>query len=84
MSDPHLGEAGSQVVLEAVLSGAEASVVVVTDGVGFQTIASVRDYKRLMDGGRGPNTGGMGCHGPAHNLEPWMKRLPITRSRRTL
>ena len=76
--NPHLGEAESQVVLEEVLSSAEASVIFFTDGIGFQRIASVHDYERLMEWHRGPNIGSMGCPGPAHNPEPWKIKIEDT------
>ncbi|MCS6900896.1 MAG: phosphoribosylamine--glycine ligase [Myxococcales bacterium] len=63
------GEAGSTVVIEDVLEGAEASVHVITDGRGYLVLPPVQDHKRLLDGDRGPNTGGMGAYGPASLLD---------------
>jgi phosphoribosylamine--glycine ligase len=54
------GEAGSRVVLEECLVGREASVMVFTDGRDYKTIVPAQDYKRVFDGDKGPNTGGMG------------------------
>jgi phosphoribosylamine--glycine ligase len=54
------GEAGSRVVLEECLVGEEASLMIFTDGADYKAIAPARDYKRVWDGDRGPNTGGMG------------------------
>ena len=54
------GEAGSRVVLEECLVGEEASLMIFSDGADYRMIAPARDYKRVWDGDRGPNTGGMG------------------------
>jgi phosphoribosylamine--glycine ligase len=54
------GEAGSRVLLEECLFGREASVMVFTDGCDYKAIVPAQDYKRVFDGDRGPNTGGMG------------------------
>jgi phosphoribosylamine--glycine ligase len=59
------GDAGRRVVLEERLSGEEASFHVVCDGSRAVALASARDHKRLGDGDRGPNTGGMGAYAPA-------------------
>lgn len=53
-------EAGDRVVIEDFLEGAEYSVHAVTDGRSHFLLPLARDYKRLLDGDRGPNTGGMG------------------------
>jgi phosphoribosylamine--glycine ligase len=54
------GEAGARVVLEECLVGREASVMIFTDGTDYRIIEPAQDYKRVADGDRGPNTGGMG------------------------
>jgi len=54
------GEAGSRVLLEECLFGREVSVMVFTDGRDSKAIVPAQDYKRVFDGDRGPNTGGMG------------------------
>jgi phosphoribosylamine---glycine ligase len=54
------GNAGSRVVIEECLVGREASVMVFTDGRGYRVVAPAQDYKRVDEGDRGPNTGGMG------------------------
>lgn len=58
------GPAGSQVVIEEFLDGAELSVFAVCDGKRYLTLEPARDYKRLYDGDQGPNTGGMGSYSP--------------------
>ncbi|HSJ26881.1 MAG TPA: phosphoribosylamine--glycine ligase [Acidimicrobiia bacterium] len=62
--DGDFGEAGSRVVVEEYLDGPELSVFAVCDGTGHVTLQPARDYKRLADGDRGPNTGGMGSYSP--------------------
>jgi phosphoribosylamine--glycine ligase len=65
MDKRELGEAGRTVVIEEVLPGEEASFHVVCDGERFVTLAAAQDHKRVHDGDRGPNTGGMGAYAPA-------------------
>lgn len=60
MIDRIFGEAGLRVLLEECLVGREASVMAFTDGRDYKIIAPAQDYKRVFDGDRGPNTGGMG------------------------
>jgi phosphoribosylamine--glycine ligase len=59
------GEAGASVVVEEFLEGEEASFLVLTDGEAVLPLASSQDHKRVLDGDRGPNTGGMGAYSPA-------------------
>jgi phosphoribosylamine--glycine ligase len=59
------GRAGSEVVIEEFLPGEEASFIVIADGEHAVPLASSQDHKRLQDGDRGPNTGGMGAYSPA-------------------
>ncbi len=59
------GKAGDQVLIEEFLSGVEASLLTLTDGKAIVTLDTTQDYKRVYDGDRGPNTGGMGSYSPA-------------------
>lgn len=59
------GKAGEQVIIEEHLSGIEASMLALTDGRTVVTLDTAQDYKRVYDGDRGPNTGGMGAYSPA-------------------
>jgi phosphoribosylamine--glycine ligase len=59
------GEAGRVVVVEEFLEGEEASFIVMADGTHVLPLATSQDHKRLLDGDRGPNTGGMGAYSPA-------------------
>lgn len=63
--DGRFGEAGSSVVLEEFLEGEEASALALVDGVSHYLLPFSQDHKRLLDGDRGPNTGGMGAYAPA-------------------
>ncbi|TSA22085.1 MAG: phosphoribosylamine--glycine ligase [Betaproteobacteria bacterium] len=64
------GEAGARVVIEECLIGEEASFMVMADGEHTLTLATSQDHKRLLDGDRGPNTGGMGAYSPAPVVTP--------------
>jgi phosphoribosylamine--glycine ligase len=59
------GRAGDRVVVEAYLTGEEASFLVFTDGKTVVPMASSQDHKRIFDQDLGPNTGGMGAYSPA-------------------
>jgi phosphoribosylamine--glycine ligase len=59
------GGAGERVLIEECLTGSEVSFMVLTDGSTIVPLAAARDYKRLNDDDRGPNTGGMGSISPA-------------------
>ena len=65
-----LGHAGARVVIEGFLAGEEASFIVMSDGRATLALASSQDHKRLLDGDRGPNTGGMGAYSPAPVVTP--------------
>ncbi len=62
--------AGSRVVIEEFLDGEEASFMVLCDGRSVLPLATSQDHKRLGDGDRGPNTGGMGAYSPAPVVTP--------------
>jgi len=62
MQKHELGLGGSRVLLEHTLEGEELSFIVLTDGRSFLPMAPTRDHKRVFDGDRGPNTGGMGAY----------------------
>jgi phosphoribosylamine--glycine ligase len=64
------GAAGDTVVVEEFLEGEEASFIVVADGRRALSLATSQDHKRLGDGDRGPNTGGMGAYSPAPVVTP--------------
>ncbi|HXV40558.1 MAG TPA: phosphoribosylamine--glycine ligase [Steroidobacteraceae bacterium] len=64
------GDAGRTVVVEEFLQGEEASFIVMADGRHVLPFATSQDHKRLQDGDRGPNTGGMGAYSPAPVVTP--------------
>lgn len=70
-----LGVAGTTVVVEKGLRGHELSVMIVTDGTTWKLLATSQDHKRLLDGDKGPNTGGMGAYGPV----PWITDVMMKR-----
>ena len=59
------GAAGAEIVIEEFLEGEEASFFALSDGVTVLPLATAQDHKRVGDGDRGPNTGGMGAYSPA-------------------
>ncbi len=59
------GDAGSQVVIEEFLEGEEASCLFIVSGDTILPLDSSQDHKALLDGDKGPNTGGMGAYSPA-------------------
>jgi phosphoribosylamine--glycine ligase len=65
-----LGDAGHRVVIEEFMDGEEASFIVMVDGKNVLPLASSQDHKRIFDGDRGPNTGGMGAYSPAPVVTP--------------
>ncbi|MGQ0384322.1 MAG: phosphoribosylamine--glycine ligase [Gammaproteobacteria bacterium] len=72
MFSGEFGEAGSTIVVEEFLEGEEASFIVMADGRNALPLATSQDHKRLLDGDRGPNTGGMGAYSPAPVVTPAM------------
>ena len=65
MADHKFGEAGARVVLEEFMEGEEASLLAFTDGKIVVPMVASQDHKRVNDGDKGPNTGGMGAYAPA-------------------
>ena len=65
-----MGAAGNRIVIEEFLEGEEASFIVLADGEHVLPLATSQDHKRLLDGDRGPNTGGMGAYSPAPVVTP--------------
>jgi phosphoribosylamine--glycine ligase len=91
MFDGGLGAAGGEVVIEEFLTGEEASLFVMCDGQTAIPLASAQDHKRVHDGDKGPNTGGMGAYSPAAVMTPDLTRramdaivLPTMRAMRAM
>jgi phosphoribosylamine--glycine ligase len=70
MDERVFGDAGGEMVIEEFLPGREMSVHVITDGIAFRLLPIAQDHKKLLDGDRGPNTGGMGAYAPAPFATP--------------
>ncbi|MTG96575.1 MULTISPECIES: phosphoribosylamine--glycine ligase [Myroides] len=62
--DAKFGDASSKVVIEEFLSGIELSCFVLTDGKSYKILPTAKDYKRIGEGDKGLNTGGMGAISP--------------------
>ncbi|MCQ4636182.1 phosphoribosylamine--glycine ligase [Anaerovorax odorimutans] len=65
MGDRVFGSAGDKVVVEEFLTGIEASMLCFVDENTIVPMESAQDYKRILDGDKGPNTGGMGTYSPS-------------------
>lgn len=72
MVERAFGDAGREVLLEERLSGTEVSVLALVDGRSIYILETAQDHKRLGDGDKGPNTGGMGAFSPASNVDEGM------------
>ncbi len=59
------GESGETIVIEEYMEGEEASIFAITDGKEYVILPSSQDHKRIFDGDKGKNTGGMGAYSPA-------------------
>ncbi|HUL58319.1 MAG TPA: phosphoribosylamine--glycine ligase [Anaeromyxobacteraceae bacterium] len=69
------GDAGARVVVEERLEGPEASCICFTDGERVRLLAAAQDHKRIFDGDRGPNTGGMGAFSPTPSVTPAVEAM---------
>jgi phosphoribosylamine---glycine ligase len=68
-----LGAGGKRLLLEEALEGEELSFIVLTDGQRYAPLVPTRDHKRVFDGDRGPNTGGMGAYSTDELLPPKLR-----------
>ena len=64
MVEKIFGQAGSRVVVEDFLEGEEITILAFTDGETIFPMLSSQDHKKIFEGDRGPNTGGMGAYAP--------------------
>jgi phosphoribosylamine--glycine ligase len=72
------GTAGNRVLVERFIEGDEVTFMVLCDGERAIPLATVKDYKKVFDGERGPNTGGMGSHSPSVLLDSGTSREVLT------
>jgi phosphoribosylamine--glycine ligase len=70
LGEGKFGDAGRVVVIEAFLVGEELSILALTNGTDVEFLPAAQDHKRLLEGDRGPNTGGMGAYSPVSLATP--------------
>tara|TARA_Y100001968_G_scaffold231483_1_gene214252 strand:+ start:1761 stop:3077 length:1317 start_codon:yes stop_codon:yes gene_type:complete len=63
--DGRFGSSGERVILEERIEGPEVSIFALCDGEKYLLLPPAQDHKRLLEGDKGPNTGGMGAYAPA-------------------
>ncbi|MFO7860040.1 MAG: phosphoribosylamine--glycine ligase [Desulfosalsimonas sp.] len=74
IQDKIFGDAGKTVVIEECLTGEEASFIAFTDGTHIVPLPASQDHKRVNDGDKGSNTGGMGAYSPAPVVDAVMQQ----------
>ncbi len=75
MKERAFGAAGDRVLIEDCLQGEEASFMAFTDGKSIVPMVSSQDHKRIFDGDKGLNTGGMGAYSPAPVVTPELEKV---------
>ncbi len=75
--DNKFGNAGSRVVVEEFLTGQEVSMLAFSDGKTIVPMVSSQDHKRIWDGDKGLNTGGMGAYSPAPIYTPDIHEIVV-------
>lgn len=79
MLDRTFGDAGSRLVIEECLTGPEVSAFYLCDGQRAVDLSTAQDHKRIFDGDRGPNTGGMGAFSPSPLMTSELSRFTMAR-----
>jgi len=69
LSGESFGDAGKKVIIEEFLDGYELSLFALCDGKNFKLLPAVQDHKKLLDGDKGVNTGGMGAYAPTSLID---------------
>lgn len=77
LSGNRFGDAGSTVVIEEFMVGEEASLLAFVDGTTIVPMIASQDHKRIFDGDKGPNTGGMGTYAPAPVLNDELRDVAM-------
>jgi len=75
MVEKKFGESGNKIIIEDFLKGEEASILAVTDGKNFVTLLPSQDHKQILDGDRGPNTGGVGAYAPTSIIDDELNEI---------
>ncbi|TCO74797.1 phosphoribosylamine--glycine ligase [Marinisporobacter balticus] len=73
MLSKKFGEAGEKIIIEEYLTGIETSILCFVDGESIVPMVSAQDYKKIFDGDKGPNTGGMGTYSPSYIYDDCLK-----------
>lgn len=79
MIDKEFKDAGSKVVIESRLYGAEISLMVFCDGTRILPFETAQDYKRRFKQNQGPNTGGMGAYSPVRGFSSKLEQEILKR-----
>ena len=79
LSGEAFGPAGERVIVEEYLDGYELSVFAISDGENYTILPAAQDHKRLLDGDKGPNTGGMGAYAPTPLIDEELYKKIETR-----
>ena len=69
------GDAGNKIIIEERIDGIEASYIALCDGNKAIPMASSQDHKRIYDGDKGPNTGGMGAYSPTPVIDASLEKI---------
>ena len=80
LCEDKFGSAGKEVVLESYLEGRELSCFLLAHGTRYVLLPMAKDYKRVYDQDKGPNTGGMGAVSPV----PWVSQVLVDRIKRDI
>jgi phosphoribosylamine--glycine ligase len=79
MFEGAFGDSGHEIVVEEFMEGEEASFFALSDGEHAIPLVGAQDHKRVFDGDKGPNTGGMGAYSPAPVLPPELEAVAMSR-----